>query len=113
MDNFIFIKFCVGAEVAMSDRGSTLHNCPDQLWSPPSLLFKAYEGRFKLVRCPRRETNHTPPSNAEVKSDWIYTSTPPYICMECTVTTLRLSVLFVWYVISDEVTCKLMLLYFL
>ena len=47
--------------------------CPDQLWGLPSLLFSGYWGgcyaRSKAV-------NHSPPSNAEVKNDWSYTSTP-------------------------------------
>jgi hypothetical protein len=29
-----------------------------------------------------REANHTPPSSAEVKNAWSYTSTPPYVFME-------------------------------
>jgi hypothetical protein len=35
------------------------------------------------VKRPGRETDHSPPSNAEVKR-WSYTSTPPYVIMgEC------------------------------
>jgi hypothetical protein len=30
------------------------------------------------VKRPRRETDHSPPSSAEVKNTWIFTSTPPY-----------------------------------
>jgi hypothetical protein len=29
------------------------------------------------VKRPLRESDHSPPSNAEVKNEWIYTSTPP------------------------------------
>jgi len=29
------------------------------------------------VKGPRREVDHSPPSNAEVKNEWSYTSTPP------------------------------------
>jgi hypothetical protein len=28
-----------------------------------------------------READHSPPTNAEVKKTWIYTSTPPYVFM--------------------------------
>jgi hypothetical protein len=31
------------------------------------------------VKRPVRETDHSPPSSAEVKKSWIYTSTPPYV----------------------------------
>jgi hypothetical protein len=37
---------------------------PDRLWGPP-----------------RRETDHSPPSSAEVKNAWGYTCTLPYIFM--------------------------------
>jgi len=29
------------------------------------------------VKRPRREANYSPPSSAEIKNVWIYTSTPP------------------------------------
>jgi hypothetical protein len=33
------------------------------------------------VKWRRREADHSPPTNAEVKKTWIYTSTPPYASM--------------------------------
>jgi hypothetical protein len=30
------------------------------------------------VKRPGREADHSPPTSAEVKKTWIYTSTPPY-----------------------------------
>jgi len=33
------------------------------------------------VKRPGREADHSPPSSAEVKSAWMYTSTPPYVFM--------------------------------
>jgi hypothetical protein len=30
---------------------------------------------------PGREADHSPPSSAEVKNAWSYTSTPPYVFM--------------------------------
>jgi hypothetical protein len=36
-------------------------------------------GSFPGVKRQGREADHSPPTNAEVKKMWIYTSTPPYI----------------------------------
>jgi hypothetical protein len=33
------------------------------------------------VKRPKREADHSPPTSAEVKKTWIYTSTPPYVFM--------------------------------
>jgi hypothetical protein len=33
------------------------------------------------VKRPGREDDHSPPTSAEVKNTWIYTSTPPYVFM--------------------------------
>jgi hypothetical protein len=33
------------------------------------------------VKRPGRESDHSPPTSAEVKNTWIYTSTPPYVFM--------------------------------
>jgi hypothetical protein len=33
------------------------------------------------VKRTRREADHLPPTSAEVKKTWIYTSTPPYVFM--------------------------------
>jgi hypothetical protein len=39
------------------------------------------------VKWPGREADHSPPSSAEVKNAWSYTSTPPYTFMAwCSVT---------------------------
>ena len=53
---------------------------PDRLWGPPSLLLNGYRVSFPRVKWPLREVNHSPPSSAEVKNKWSYTSTPP-ICI--------------------------------
>jgi hypothetical protein len=38
-------------------------------------------GSFPGVKRQGRETGHSPPSSAEIKKMWIYTSTPPYVFM--------------------------------
>jgi hypothetical protein len=34
-----------------------------------------------VVKRPKREAGHSPPTSAEVKNTWIYTSSPPYVFM--------------------------------
>jgi hypothetical protein len=50
---------------------------PERLWGPPSLLSTGYLG----LKRPGREADHSPPSSAEVKNAWGYTSTPQYVFM--------------------------------
>jgi hypothetical protein len=38
-------------------------------------------GSFPGVKRPGREADHSPPTSAEVKKMWTYTSTPPYVFM--------------------------------
>jgi len=54
---------------------------PERLWDPLSLLSNGYQGLFPWGR----EDNHSPPSSAEVKNAWSYTSTPQYAMMWCSV----------------------------
>jgi hypothetical protein len=35
-------------------------------------------GSFPGVKRPVREADHSPPTSADVKKIWVYTSTPPY-----------------------------------
>jgi hypothetical protein len=49
---------------------------PNWLWGPSNLLSNGTGGKR-----PRREADHSPPVNAEVKKMWIYTSTHPYAFM--------------------------------
>jgi hypothetical protein len=52
--------------------------CPDQFWGPPSLLlFNRYCIYFLEAKRPERDADHSPPSVAEVKSEWSCTSAPP------------------------------------
>jgi hypothetical protein len=48
----------------------------------PNLLVDECRGSLSPgVKRPGREGNHSPPTSAEVKNTWIYTSTPPYVFM--------------------------------
>jgi hypothetical protein len=49
---------------------------PDWLWGPSNLLSKGYWGCFPGGKQPGREADHSPPTSAQVKKTWIYTSTP-------------------------------------
>jgi hypothetical protein len=49
------------------------------------LIFKgkmtATGGSFPGVKRPGREADHSPPSSAEIKNAWCYTSIPEYVFM--------------------------------
>jgi hypothetical protein len=53
---------------------------PDRFWVPLNLVSIGIGGLFLSlgVRRPGREVDHSPPTSAEVKKMWIYTSTPPH-----------------------------------
>jgi hypothetical protein len=55
--------------------GSGLHPVPSPMLT----------GFLSGVKRPRHEANHSPPSSAEIKNAWNYTSTPP--CLHTTVLT--------------------------
>jgi len=48
-----------------------------QTCDPPSLLFHGYRNSIPGVKRPGRNSGHSPPSSAEVKNEWSYTSTLP------------------------------------
>jgi hypothetical protein len=54
---------------------------PDRLSGPPNLLYNGYQELFPGGKVAGREADHSPPTSAEVKKMWIYTSTPPYAFM--------------------------------
>jgi hypothetical protein len=64
--------------------GSRIFSSPrrlDRLWGPPNLLSNGYGGSFPGVKQPVSETDHSPPTSAEIKKMWIYTTTSPYAFM--------------------------------
>jgi hypothetical protein len=47
-----------------------------------SLLSSGYRGVLSsVVKLPRREADHSPPTSSKVKNAWCYTSTPQYVFM--------------------------------
>ena len=47
---------------------------PDRLQDPHRLLFNECAGSFPGVKRPQHQVDHSPPSSAEVKNEWSYTS---------------------------------------
>jgi hypothetical protein len=62
--NFLFSK---------SSRPALVSTQPPIQWVPGALS--------SGIKLPGREADHSPPTSAEVKKMWIYTSTPPYAFM--------------------------------
>jgi hypothetical protein len=63
------VRFPVGSSIFSSPRR------PDRLWGPPSLLSNGYRALSAGVNRPGREACRSPPTSAEVRKIWIYTST--------------------------------------
>jgi hypothetical protein len=68
----------VGVRVPVGARMVTSPCRPDRLWVPLRLLSNVYWGPSPGLG---READRSPPSNAEVKRTWVYTTTPPYVFM--------------------------------
>jgi hypothetical protein len=69
----------VGVRVPVWSRIFTSSCCPDRLWGPPNLLSNV-NGRalFPGLKRSGHEADHSPPTSAEMKKTWIYTSIHPY-----------------------------------
>jgi hypothetical protein len=72
----------VGYRVPVRQEFSLSPCSPDRLWGLPNPLSNV-NGRtlFPGVKQPVREAVLSPPTSAEVKKTWVYTTTPPYVFM--------------------------------
>jgi hypothetical protein len=70
----------VGVGVLVGSRTFCSPRHPDRLWGPPNLIFRG-GGLSPGVKRPGLEADHSPPTSAEVKKTWVYTSTSPYVFM--------------------------------
>ena len=57
---------------------------PDQPWGPPSLMYNEYWVFPGGKEWPGHDADPSPPSSAEVKKGYSYTSTPPMGHTACT-----------------------------
>jgi hypothetical protein len=53
---------------------------PDRVWGPHILLQSEYRVSFPEVKRSWRDTKHPPPSSADVKKEYRYTSLPSLAC---------------------------------
>ena len=73
----------LGWTVRGSDSGRSRRSFPkrsNRLWGPPSLLFNGYRRSLRKINMSRFVADHSTPSIADNKNEWIYNSTPP-ICL--------------------------------
>jgi hypothetical protein len=66
------VRFPVGA-----GNFSLYHRVQNGFGARPASHPMGTRGSFPGVKRPGREADHSPPSSAEVKNIWSYTSTPP------------------------------------
>jgi hypothetical protein len=72
----------VGVRVPVGSRICSSPRRQDRLWDPPNLLSNGYRRALSSgVKRLGRETDHSPPTSAEAKKIWIYTSIFPYTFM--------------------------------
>jgi hypothetical protein len=71
----------VGVRVPVESRIFSSPRCPDRSGVRPTSYPMGTGGSFPRVKRLGREADHSPPTSAEVKKMWIYTSTPPYAFM--------------------------------
>ena len=71
------------------DKGLSLSLIIQTGWgASPVSHFVGARNFTPLVKLLFHEADHSPPSSAEVKNEWIHTPTPPYVFMMCTEPTL-------------------------
>jgi hypothetical protein len=72
----------VGVRVPVGSRNFSSPRRPDRLWGPTQPPIQWVPGALSPgFKRPGREAYHSPPTSAEIRKMWIYTSTPPYAFM--------------------------------
>jgi hypothetical protein len=71
----------VGIRVPVELRIFSSPRRPDRLWGYPASYPMGTGGSFPGIKAAGREADHSPPTSAEDKKMWIFTSTPPYAFM--------------------------------
>jgi len=62
-------------------RSEQKRSCPDPLWGSPTSIQWVPGSLSMGVNGQGREADHSPPSSAEVKNAWSYTSNPQHVFM--------------------------------
>jgi hypothetical protein len=84
--SFVFlVVLCPPWQILCSSPGRgkiVLSTSSRPVLGPTQLPIQWIPGAFSRgVKRPGREADYSPPTSAEVKNTWIYTSTPPYVFM--------------------------------
>jgi len=66
-----------GVWIPALERDFSLLKQSDRLWGPRSPLFNGYRSYFPWIKRQGSDVEHSPPSRAQVKSDWSCTSATP------------------------------------
>jgi hypothetical protein len=70
-----------GVRIVLVARDVIFAEGPEHLWGALTSLFSGFRGTLVLgVKWSGREADLSPPSNAEVKNEWNYT-TAPSVCI--------------------------------
>jgi hypothetical protein len=73
---YVFMLWYLGKHRNQLKRTPSSLPSPDRLWAHPASYTMGKGVLPPGVQLPRRETDHSPPSSAEVNNEWSYTSTP-------------------------------------
>ena len=83
-NNIIIIIIIVCVLLGISPKEHIQYSKPDESLKSRLLLLLGigYRPSFPGLKRPGREVDRSPPSGVEVKNEWSYSFTPPYVLME-------------------------------
>jgi len=73
----IVTRYGLNGQGIESKSGDIFRTCPDFVLGPTQLPVHWVPGHSPGVKRPGSGVDHRTPSSAELKKEWIYTSTPP------------------------------------